>query len=278
AAPITVSARTTMFVGSGRTELQERDIRVNGLAFGGRRMPRLPIIEPERVASPPLTITLTDVYRYRLVGEAPIDDVGCYVVAFEPRDTAGALFRGRAWIAKDGFGIVRVSAAQTGLRGPIVASEQVDDFTREREGVWLLKRSDVRQMYEGAAHRTPIHRVLDIEQREVNPPGFSRRRQEAYGSGDLLLRDTPQGYRYLQGQTAPTSSASTGEPTIAGRSDRLRTLVGGVIIDPNISRPLPFAGLSYLDFNLFGSGAQLSAFFGGTYGQISYAQPALLGS
>ena len=58
----------------------------------------------------------------------------------------------------------------------------------------------------------------------------------------------------------------------------MRTLAFGVIVDPNITRPLPFAGLSYLDFNLFGTGAQLNGFFGGTYGQMAFSVPSLLGS
>jgi len=68
-APITITSQTTIFEDKTRTDLQQRDIRVNGVLFktsGG--VPRLPIIEPERAAAPPLAITLSDVYRYRLVG------------------------------------------------------------------------------------------------------------------------------------------------------------------------------------------------------------------
>jgi hypothetical protein len=55
----------------------------------------------------------------------------------------------------------------------------------------------------------------------------------------------------------------------------VRTLAAGVIVDPNISVPLPFAGVSYVDFDLFHSGAQLNAFFGGTYGQLAFSLPAI---
>ena len=96
-------------------------------------MPRLPILEPERVASPPLTIRSTDVYRYRLVGEETVGaGIRCYVVAFEPLDASRPLFRGRAWIAMDSFGMVKVAGTQTALRGAIVSSEQVDEFQRGR--------------------------------------------------------------------------------------------------------------------------------------------------
>jgi hypothetical protein len=277
-APVSISSETTIYTGRDATEIEQRAIRVNGIEFSGKVLPRLPIIEPERVASPPLAIELTNRYRYRLAGRETIAGTPCYVVAFEPepnrRDTGRPLFRGQGWIAMDTFAMLKVAAAQTALRGPIVASEQVDHFTQASPGIWLLSRSDVRQMYEGAAHRTPIHRVLAITRTEVNPQDFKERRTRAYAAAPVMLRDTPQGFRYLKKETAPGKEA----PEIAGRADRVRTLIGGVIVDPNISVPLPFAGLSYVDFNLFNTGTQFNGFFGGTYGQLAFSVPSLGGS
>jgi hypothetical protein len=274
-APVVISSEAIIYASGGVTELEQRAVRVNGIEFRGGSVPRLPIIEPERVASPPLAITLTGVYRYRLAGREQVAGTSCYVVAFEPIDRAAPLFRGRAWIASDSFAMVKAAAVQTGLRGPIVASEQVDEFRPERDGVWLLARSDVRQMYEGAAHRTPIHRVLAISTHEINPADFVGRRQAAYSSDAVMLRDTPQGYRYLRRERGAAGAAAPPAPVLAGRASRVRTLAAGVIVDPNISVPLPFAGLSYVDFNLFGTGTQLNAFFGGTYGQLAFAVPSL---
>lgn len=275
-APITISSQATIYSSPDVTEIEQRAVRVNGIEFRGSAVPRLPIIEPERVASPPLAIALTDVYRYRLAGRDTIGGILCYVVGFEPVPTRGtkspALFRGHAWIAADSFAMLKVAAAQTGLRGPIVASEQVDEFGQAQPGVWLLARSDVRQMYEGAAHRTPIHRVLAIATHEINPSDFSARRQSAHNSASVMLRDTPEGYRYLKKEPGQAT------PALAGRADRVRTLAAGVIVDPNISVPLPFAGLSYVDFNFLGTGTQINAFFGGTYGQLAFSVPSLGGS
>lgn len=276
-APVTISSEVTLYTSGAVTEIEQREVRINGVAFRGSAVPRLPIIEPERVASPPLAIALTDVYRYHLDGRETVDGVPSYVIAFEPgparSDKSSTLFRGHAWIAADSFAMVKVSAAQTGLTGAIVASEQTDQFRQAESGVWLLARSDVRQMYEGAAHRTPIHRVLALRGNQINPPDFVERRQFAYGSSSVMLRDTPQGYRYLK-----KGDASSDAPSLAGRADRVRTIAGGVILDPNISVPLPFAGFSYVDFNFLGSGTQINAFFGGTYGQFAFAVPSLGGS
>ena len=88
-APVTISSETTIYRRRTCTEIEQRAIRVNGIEFRGSAVPRLPIIEPERVASPPLTIALTDVYRYRLAGRETVGGTLCYIVAFEP-DPAGA--------------------------------------------------------------------------------------------------------------------------------------------------------------------------------------------
>jgi hypothetical protein len=281
--PITITSQTTIFTDAGRTDLQQRDIRVNGVLFtSGGGVPRLPIIEPERAAAPPLAITLSDVYRYRLVSREPLHGRDCYVVGFSPRQRGAALYEGRAWIDARTFGMARVAAAQTGLKGPITASEQSDDFTTDGEGRWRLSRSNVRQTYEGASVRTPIHRLLVINRYEANPPDFEARRAEAYASQDVMLRDTPEGFRYLTrdaGSGTPEAGSGRVEARVlAGRADRIRTVAFGVIVDPNITRPLPFAGLSYVDFNLFGTGTQFSGFFGGSYGQVAFSAPSIRGT
>jgi hypothetical protein len=65
---------------------------------------------------------------------------------------------------------------------------------------------------------------------------------------------------------------------LAAAATRVRTLALGVIVDPNISEPLPFAGLSYVDFDLWHTGAQFSGFFGGTFGQAAFSAPSLGGT
>jgi hypothetical protein len=51
-----------------------------------------------------------------------------------------------------------------------------------------------------------------------------------------------------------------------------------VLIDPNISRPLPFAGLNYTDFDFLRTGTQLNAFYAGSYGQFAFNAPSVAGT
>src|SRR5207249_11341420 len=97
AAPITITAATTIFRGPGGINIEERDIRVNGAAIAGggaESPPQLPLIEAERISTPPLAIALDETYQYAL---ADVDS-DYYVVSFEPRVANRGLARGRAWI------------------------------------------------------------------------------------------------------------------------------------------------------------------------------------
>jgi hypothetical protein len=275
-APLTITSRVSMFTSGGVVDVEQQDIRVNGLTFAGGQVPRLPLIEPERVASLPLAIELTDVYRYASSGTETIGGKPCYVIRFEPVVEGPTLFRGTAWIATDDFGLVRVSATQVRLRGPIVSSDQIDEFVRV-DGMWLLRESRVNQIYEGAAHRTPIERVLTIDRTEINPPAFEDRRAAAYASPHVMLRDTPQGYRYLRREPRewPDVPGTLPKTVLEKPAEHVRTLAIGMIVDPNISYPLPFAGLSYVDFNLLGTGTQFNGFFGGTFGQLAFSIPSV---
>jgi hypothetical protein len=278
-APVTVQADTTIYEGFGPTELAQHNVRVNGVAFSPADVPRLPIIEPERVAAPPLTITLSRAYRYTLAGRERTGGRDAYVVAFTPdADRPESLFQGRAWIAVDSFSLLRVDAVQTNLRGSITSSQQIEDFREEvvdGQVVSLLARSELRQIYQGAGLTTPIHRVLVVDRHEVNPVAMAARRREAHASTAIMFRETGEGLRYLQ----PARSEESSElREVAGRHTRIRTVAGGLIIDPNITRPLPFAGVSYTDFDVLGTGAQLNAFFGGPYGQVAFSVPSIAGS
>jgi hypothetical protein len=316
AGPVTVTAETTIFERGALTEIAQRRIRVNGVAFdSGGGVPRLPIIEPERVATPPLAISLTEAYIYRLAGRGSESGRPCYIVAFTPR-TNGPAFAGRAWIDVASFAIVRLETTQTGLRGPILSAEQHDRFApvavAGRE-VWLLAQSESFQIYQAAGVRTPIHREILTPSHLVNAADFQARLEQAYASPAVMLRETPEGFRYLvrpkQPRNTPaearerSAAASGGEGgrSSSGDSDgrlsstseqsaspppsrvvsetagtRVTSLIFGVLVDPNISVPLPFAGLSYVDFDFLGSGGQFSGFFGGTFGQAAWTVPGVV--
>ena len=264
-APVTITARTTIYARGDTVDVEHQDVRVNGAAIAvDSETPRLPLIEPERITTPPLQISLTDAYSYKLDGVTTIDGAAVYVIGFAPHAESRGLAHGRAWIDATDFRLRRLQVTQAELRGPIVSSDQVQDYTTIAAGgqeIDLPGRTRIYQMYEGAGHRTPIHRAIDVEQYAVNPPEFDELLQAARASSHLIVRETPAGL-YVAGNRGTT----------------IRTAVLGVLVDPNISNPLPFAGISYVDLDVLGTGAQLNGFFGGTYGQLSWSVPSPGGS
>jgi hypothetical protein len=281
AAPVVVTARVTAYSWPEGVEIEQQDLRLNGLALEGD-VPRLPLVEPERVAAAPLSITLDDTYRYRLDGRERRAGRDCYRVAFEPARPAGASFRGRAWIESGQFALVRMEAVQTGLRGAIVSSQQTDEFQPlERGGrtLWLPARSTVHQSYEGPGHRTPVDRLLVIDSQEPDPPDFEARLFAARAGQAVMLRETAQGYEYLRKPRAAERGAGGEAARLpAGKATAVRTVALGLLVDPSIGDPLPFAGAGYSDFDLFGSGTQLNAFLAGAFAQLSWSAPSLGGS
>jgi len=274
AGPLTVTGRTTVFAAAGRTEIKQEDVRVNGLDLprAPGQAPKLPLIEPERVSVPPLTIALTEAYTYALRGRERLNGHDAYVIAFSPRDAQATLYEGRAWIAADSFVLLRTDATETGLKGPIASSRDVADYRPgEQAGaaISLLQRSESFQVYVGPVESTPIHRTMTFDANEVNPADYRLRLEAAHRSDAMLLLDTPQGYQFL----VPQQAGAGGEPRrpAPGSRDHVATAVAGTLFDPNISIPLPFAGISYVDFNLFGTGTQMHAFIGGSYGRLSWA-------
>jgi hypothetical protein len=277
-APITITAETIIFRGPQGTSIEERDIRVNGAAIAGggsQSPPELPLIEAERISTPPLAITLDEAYRYALAGDDSVGDSRCYVVSFEPRVEARGLARGRAWIDTRDFTLRRLETIQRDLRGAIVSSEQVDEFGRVDVAgatVWLPAVTRIFQSYEGAGFRTPIHRTIAVRRYDVNSDAFEPQLAAALASDNVMMRDTPEGLRYL----VRRGNGDRAAMTRGGHS--IRSIVGGVLVDPNMSRPLAFAGLSYVNLDLFDRGAQVNVFFGGVFGQLSWSVPSIAGT
>jgi hypothetical protein len=275
-APMTVAAETILYEGGGRREVEYRSLRLNGLELVGAGRAPLPIVEPQRWAAPPLAIDLDDAYRYRLDGRERVAGRDCYVVRFAPRLRGRALASGRAWIERGGFALVRLETVQSGLRGAIVSSRERDDFVPVEVGgrtEWLLARSDVQQLYEGAGHRTPVHRVITVETHEPNPTAFAARLAEAEASPSVMLEETSSGVRYLQ----PAGGAGSRRRIAGGTGSRVTALALGVLIDPNITRRLPFAGLSHSDLDFLGTGAQVNLFLAGAFARAAWSTPSFGG-
>ena len=66
----------------------------------GAQLPKLPILQPEKVTTLPLDIQLTEDYDYTLKGERAIAGRRAYEITSRRRETVGRppVYRGTVWI------------------------------------------------------------------------------------------------------------------------------------------------------------------------------------
>ncbi|HEY3202994.1 MAG TPA: hypothetical protein VGL03_04970 [Thermoanaerobaculia bacterium] len=251
---------------------------LNGVKWKGRTIPKLPILQPEKVTTLPLDIRLTEEYAYELAGETTIDGRPAYRVDFRPRATVGAkpIYRGTAWIDKETFALLRRESIQLNLKGDTLSNVQTEYYRAVPESPDVVLPLEIRgqQVFSTAGRTTAIERRVVMSDVVVNAPDFAARRLEAYASRSQMVRDTDEGLRYL----VPDPKAP--ETRIVENRLTRKSLfgLGGVFYQTGQDYPFPLLGVQYFNFDLWGKNKQLSVFFAGALLFANYTDPSLLGS
>jgi hypothetical protein len=262
----------------GDVEWEQTDYYINGNRVGWKKIPELPLIQPEKVMTLPLDLTLDKTYGYRLVGEGEVEGRPAYVLAFEPVDPEAprSQYRGRVWIDRETFHRLKVSLVQTRLGPPVLSNEEADLYRPhagpQGTGFWLLSRIDGQQIWNAAGRNFVVRREVTLTSFEINPPRelFEDRRARAYASQHQMLRDTDQGFRYLERRPDGTRAVKQGVDT-----SQLFAAAGAF---QDSSRDLtPLAGVNYFDYNLADRNVQLNALFAGAFAFVTASKPDLLG-
>jgi hypothetical protein len=255
-------------------EWEELSFSVNGARWDENRPP-FPLLQPEKVLSPPLVIELDARYRYRLAGTERVNGIACYVVRFEPTDDERSLYRGTVWIAMDTFARVRQEVAQTNLTAPVVSNDETQTFAPVRlaggREVFLPSRIYNQQLVLIAGRNLLVERRMTFDNYVLDPADFDARRLEARRSDRIMYRDTDEGVRdYVKdGDTRVVSTRST---------TRAKAQAIGVTIDPSYDFPLPMLGINYLNFEFMGrKDTQLAVLFAGVLAAGNLQRPQIIG-
>jgi len=90
-----------------------------GVKWRSKNIPKVPLIQPEKVASLPAEIQLNQDYEYRLRGTETLDGRDCWAIDFKPIEPAPgrSLYRGTVWVDQEIYARVRTRATQVGLEG-----------------------------------------------------------------------------------------------------------------------------------------------------------------
>jgi len=260
------------------------DFYIAGVKWRSRKMPKIPLIQPEKVASLPTDIKFSKYYTFRLRGTAVVDDRDCWVVDFKPVEAAPgrSLFQGTVWIDREVYTHVRTRAVQVGLKGDVLSNEEtyyyspVDENGQpvpwSKEAFVLPVRITGQQVYSILNTTIPVEIDSRLTGIRINGGDFDANREAALASDSTMVRDTDEGLRYLP-------KDKEGQRVVEEDYDSSRLfLVGGVFWDASVDYPLPLAGVNYLDLDFKDTGAQTNVFFAGAFLSANIADPDFLGS
>ncbi len=258
---------------------------VNGIRWRRKRIPEIPLIQPEKAAAMPAEITFTREYRYRLRGAAVVEGRDTWVVDFEPAAalTGGrSLFRGTVWVDRETYARVKTRAVQLGLTGDVLSNDETTFYTPvdasgqpaawERSSYWLPTRVVGQQLFSILNATTIVEREIELTGIRINPGDFDVRRNAALASEATMVRDTEVGLRYLE------LDKETGERVVKEEDRTRRFAVAGAFHDEAQDGPLPLGGVNWLSFDWRGTGAQANLFLAGPLILADIADPSLFGS
>jgi MucB/RseB family protein len=251
---------------------------LNGVRWKSKTLPKLPILQPEKVTTLPLDIRLTEDYDYGLHGEATVAGRHAYHITFSPKTAVGEkpIYRGSVWIDKETFALLRRDSVQLNLKGETLSNVQTE-FYRPVPGhpdVLLPLEIKGEQVFSTAGRTTAIERDAVMQAVDLNPPDIDKRLAAAHASPAQMVRDTDRGMRYLV-----PDKQNPGQRVVEEKISKKSTFgLLGAFYDKSLDYPVPLLGAQYFNFDLWGKGKQLSVFFGGALLTTNYTDPSLGGS
>jgi hypothetical protein len=252
------------FSRDGPMELAQKEFYLNGVKFGKNHEFPLPQIEPEKVLTQPLELKLNERYDYKLLGTEQVNGATCYVVGVEPKVRPKvdeeALYSGKIWIDGATFREVKQYLTQRGVKSNVLVNVETQNFELVRDDKGnqfnLLRSISAQQLLNAAGRDFVLQRTVQFSGYVINAPNFSDTLAAEHSSDDPMYRDTDQGLRSLQ-------KKGTERVLVEQSAKHIKALVAGVMYGGTFNFPVPFLGVSTVDFDFHHTGAQLSTFFAG---------------
>ena len=253
-----------------------KDTYFNGVRLSWDKFPEAPFIGKEKVVALPLELTFDRRYAYVLEGEDVVEGRRCWRLRFEPRDRALALVGGRAWIEQKTAALAKTTTIQTKLKPPAAGDEETQTY-EPIEGpdgtvFWLPREIDGQQLYAVSGGNLVVLRRVTFGPPRINDPRFAEERRAAYASTRQMIRETPEGYKWLDRNPDGTRRVlEKGNP-------RQLFAVAGLYKDQGTDGVAPLGGIDYTDIDAFGRGAILNVFFAGPLLNVSLNKAGLFGT
>lgn len=245
---------------SGLNDWIQTALLVNGVRLNGVREFPLPQLEPDKVVTKPLELSIDQKYRYSLAGTDTVNDRLCYVVDVEPTTPGELLYSGRIWIDGLSFHHVRMRLEQQSGADNVAAHVETQDFAPMRDEAGreftLFTKIFTSETLSLGGRPVMLERTYHFDRYAINAPDFASTLESARQTENPMFRDTPEGLRALRKE----GDALVVDPA---PGKRIRALVGGVVVDGSLPFPVPLAGVSWVDFDYRKNGSNLSVVFAG---------------
>jgi len=256
---------------AGLIEWAQTQFFVNGVKFSNKREFPMAQMEPEKVMTQPLELKMDEKYEYKLAGTEQVNGIFCYVVDVTPRNRAENLFSGKVWIDGTTFRQVKqVLSQRGGKEGNIVSNTETQNFELFQDASGgsfnLIKSINAQQRLNAAGRDFVLQKTYRFDHYVINAAGFDEALTAAWHSDDPMFRETQEGLRSLR---------KKGDERVVDTKSvkRVRSLVGGMMYEGTYSFPIPFAGISIVDFDFRHTGSQLSVFFAGPILAVNLSKP-----
>ena len=256
---------------------------VNGVLWRGQ-IPKLPLLQPARAAARPLEIHLDRQYRYSLRGTDTVAGRDCWVVDFEPAEAVegASLWKGTVWIDRVLYARVKTRAIQLGLAGDVISNEQTtltepvdaqgNPAPWDASSFFLPTRVNAQELQSILNAAVQVEKESLLTDIRINAEGYSERLAAAHASQDTMLRDTPDGLRYLDRN-------EDGTRVVRERDDPNRWFaLGGVYWDETQDYPVPLVGIDFFSSDFQNTGTQVNVIFAGVLLNGNWAEPSLFDS
>ncbi|MGD2085731.1 MAG: hypothetical protein PVH61_06050 [Candidatus Aminicenantes bacterium] len=254
-----------------------KEFFVNGVKWKSKRVPKIPLLQPEKVKIMPLDISLTEEYDYSLAGETTTAGQRIYIVDFQPRKElkSTSLYQGRIRVDARTFAVLREHLIQLNLKGEVLSNVETRYFKpiSGSAPIWLPTSVTGHQVFSTAGRITNIERKVTLTDIVINPQDFQALKEQAHQSTFQMVRDTQKGLRYL------IKDKKSGQRQVEWetKKSQLFGVLGG-FYDSSIGYPIPLLGFNYMNFNLGGKGRQVNVLFGGVMLTANYSDPSFMGT
>lgn len=250
-----------------------RNLYLGGARWRREELPKLPLLEAERVKTKPLIVDLNKTYLYEYLGEDTVDGHATWRVGFKPK-VPGNFSKGTVWIDQKTGAHRKLRAIQSDLEPPVQAVEMTAFFDWVEDNgtrYWTQIRESGLQVLNVVGERISLQVDTVRSEFKFNRESTDQNLSDAYASNVQILRDTPKGYRYLEKKKGQRILKDT---TFFNQ----RALLGGIFWDPSFDFPLPLGGFNYTTLDFLGKGYQANFFIAGAINDIIISNPDFLGT